>query len=133
MFINCSLMGMDFAMPDVCLTPPPPPFGPIPIPYPNMGMKPMGIPPNPKHLIMCMPAHNMATTVPLTMGDTAGIFLGVMSGMIMGPSRNIMGSVKSISGGMPVTTMLKPAMQNLTNVPPGMTLVPSQPKAMAMV
>jgi hypothetical protein len=133
MFVNCSLMGMDFGMPDVCLTPPPPPFGPIPIPYPNMGMKPLGLPPNPRHLIMCMPSHNMATTVPLTMGDFGGVFGGVMSGMFMGPSRNLLGSFKLISGGMPATTMLKMSMQNLTNCPPGMTLVPSQPRLIALV
>jgi len=132
MFLNCSMMGMDFAMPDVCLTPPPPPFGPIPIPYPNMGMKPISIPPNPRQLIMCMPAHNMAATVPLTLGDFGGIFGGVMSGMFMGPSRNLLGSFRHISGGMPSTRMLDMAMQNMTNCPPGITLVPSQPRAMAL-
>jgi hypothetical protein len=47
MFANCSMGGMQFAMPDVCLTPIPSPAGPIPtpIPYPNTAMLPMAIPP----------------------------------------------------------------------------------------
>ena len=132
MFLNCMMAGMDFAMPDVCLTPPPPPIGPYPIPYPNMGLKNIGVPPNPRHLLMCMPALNMAAQVPLTQGDFAGVMGGVMSGMFMGPSRNLLGSFRNISGGMPATRMLDMAMQNMTNCPPGITLVPSQPRAMAL-
>jgi hypothetical protein len=80
-----------------------------------------------------MPAHNLATTIPMSMGDNAGCMPGgVMSGMMMGPSRNLMGSVKVLTGGMPATKMLSPTMQNLTNCPVGMSLVPSQCKVMIM-
>lgn len=132
MFANCSLSGMNFAMPDVCLTPTP--VGPVPIPYPNIAMLPMALPPtcSLKHFISMMPAHNMATMVPMTMGDNAGAVGGVMSGMMMGPSRNIMGSMKVFTGGLPATKMLSPAMQNLTNAPSGITLVPSQVKVLIM-
>ncbi|MFQ5674370.1 MAG: DUF4150 domain-containing protein [bacterium] len=136
MFANCSLSGMDFAMPDVCLTPIPSPAGPIPtpIPYPNTAQLPMALPPtcSLKHLISMMPAHNMGTTIPLSMGDNAGVNMGVASGTVMGPARNIMGSVKVFTGGMPATKALSPAMQNSTNCPAGMTMVPSQFKVIIM-
>lgn len=134
MFANCSLGGQDFGMPDVCLTPAPPSPSPIPVPYPNMAQLPMAIPPTAclKCLIMMMPAHNLGTMVPMSNGDEAGVMGGVMCGMIMGPARNLKGSVKVFHGGLPATRMLDNAMQNLTNVPGGMTLVPSQTKVMIM-
>jgi len=59
MFANSSMPGVDFAMPDVCLTPIPTPVGPVPapIPYPNMTVRAMALPPTSsmKHLIMFMP------------------------------------------------------------------------------
>lgn len=132
MFANCSLMGMDFGMPDVCLTPSP--VGPVPIPYPNVTIKPMAVPPTTslRHLITMMPSHNMGTVIPMSMGDNAGVAMGVASGTVMGPARNILGSFKVIIGGMPATKWLSPALQNSTNVPAGMTLVPSQFKVMIM-
>ena len=135
MFANCSLSGMDFGMPDVCLTPAPPSPSPIPIPYPNTAQKMMAIPPTAsmKHLIMMMPAHNMGTTIPMTMGDNAGVSMGVMSGTVMGPSRNTLSSMKVFMGGMPATRMLDMAMQNSTNVPAGLSLAPSQTKVMIMM
>jgi hypothetical protein len=133
MFANCSMGGMDFGMPDVCLTPAPP-APPIPVPYPNTAQLPMAIPPtaNMRHLISMMPAHNLGTTIPMTMGDNAGVAMGVASGTVMGPARNTMGSTKVLTGGMPATKMLSTAMQNSTNVPAGMTLAPSQIKVIIM-
>jgi len=133
MFANCSLNGMNMAMPDVCLTPAPP-GPPVPIPYPNTAQLMMAIPPtaNMKHLIMMMPAHNIGTTIPMSMGDNAGVVGGVASGMMMGPSRHIKGSMKVFTGGMPATRMLDTTMQNMTNAPGGMTLSPSQTKVMIM-
>lgn len=125
---------MDFGFPDVCLTPAPPLPSPVPIPYPNTAMLPMAVPPSTslKHLISMMPAHNLGTTIPTSMGDNAGVAGGVASGMMMGPARNTMGSTKVFTGGMPATKMLSTALQNSTNVPTGMTLVPSQFKVMIM-
>ncbi len=132
MFANCSLSGMHFGFPDVCLTPTP--AGPVPIPYPNLAMLPMALPPTTslKHFISMMPAHNMGTTIPMSNGDNAGVVGGVASGMMMGPARNTFGSVKVFTGGMPATKMLSPTMQNMTNCPCGMTLVPSQVKVLIM-
>ncbi len=132
MLANCQLMGMDFGMPDVCLTPTP--VGPIPIPYPNIAMRPMALPPTAdmRNLIMMMPAHNLATTIPMSNGDNVGVNMGVMSGLVMGPARNIMGSTNVMTACMPATKWLSNAMQNLTNVPAGMSLVPSQFKVLIM-
>jgi hypothetical protein len=137
MFANCSMSGMDLGVPDVCLTPVPSPAGPIPtpIPYPNTAQRMMALPPScsMKQLISMMPAHNLGTTIPMSMGDNAGCMPGgVASGMMMGPSRNIMGSVKVLTGGMPSTKMLSPTIQNMTNCPGGTSLVPSQFKVMIM-
>lgn len=132
MFANCSLAGMQFGFPDVCLTPTP--AGPVPIPYPNMAMLPMALPPTTslKHLISMLPAHNMGTTVPMSNGDNAGVAGGVASGIMMGPARNTMGSMKVFTGGLPATKWLSPTLQNMTNCPGGMTLAPSQCKVMIM-
>ncbi len=129
MFANCSMPGQDMAMPDVCKTPAPPPVGMVPIPYPNIAMKLLALPPTTslKHLIMFMPSHHLGTTVPLSNGDNPGVLGGVVSQIFMGPSRNTKGSMKVITGGMPATRMLDTTMQNLTNAS-GMTLVPCQTK-----
>ncbi|MFP4572352.1 MAG: DUF4150 domain-containing protein [Desulfobacterales bacterium] len=126
MFANCSMGGMHFGFPDVCLTPTP--AGPVPIPYPNMAMHAMALPPTTcvKHLISFMPSHNLATTIPTSLGDNSGVAGGVASGLFMGPGRNTKGSMKVIVGGTPATRMLDTALQNSTNVPAGMTLVPDQ-------
>uniref|UniRef100_UPI0040564760 DUF4150 domain-containing protein n=1 Tax=Candidatus Electrothrix sp. TaxID=2170559 RepID=UPI0040564760 len=129
MFANCSMPGIDLAPVDVCKTP----VGPaiVPIPYPNIAMKSMAIPPTAsmKHLIMFMPSHHMGTNVPTTMGDNAGVLGGVASQIMMGPARNTKGSMKVITGGMPATRMLDTTLQNLTNAP-GTTLVPGQFKVL---
>lgn len=119
-------------VPDVCLTPSP--VGPVPVPYPNTAQLPMALPPtaNMKHLISMMPAHNIGTVIPMSMGDNAGVVGGVASGMMMGPARNTMGSTKVFTGGMPSTKAFSPALQNSTNCPAGMTMVPSQFKVMIL-
>jgi hypothetical protein len=137
MFANCSLNGMNMAMPDVCLTPVPSPAGPVPtpIPYPNTAQLMMALPPtaNMKHLISMMPAHNIGTTIPTSMGDNAGTMPGgVASGIFMGPARHIKCSTKVFTGGMPSTRMLDTTIQNLTNAPGGCTLAPSQTKVLIL-
>jgi len=119
--------------PDVCNTPTP--VGPVPVPYPNMAT---GLTANPatacrKIYLMCMPAHNLMTQVPMSMGDNAGVNMGVASGMVMGPSKHLMGCFGVIYEGNPATKMTSPTGQNgmSLNVP-GMTLVPAQFKVMIM-
>ncbi|KYF99228.1 type VI secretion protein [Sorangium cellulosum] len=126
MFANSQMMGLDLGFPDVCLTPTP---APVPIPYPNIAAGPMGVPAAYNILFMGTPAHNMATTVPLTNGDNTGINMGVASGMVMGPSRHLTGAFTCLIGGIPATRMTSMSLQNSTNCP-GMRLVPSQVKVL---
>jgi hypothetical protein len=120
---------MDMGFPDVCLTPTP--AGPVPMPYPNQGQRPMAVGTALNVLISMLPAHNLMTTIPVTMGDQAGVNGGVASGIMMGPSRNLTGSVKVFHGGLPATRFMDPTLQNQSNCP-GTTLVPSQFKVMIL-
>jgi hypothetical protein len=128
MFANSQMMGIDMGFPDVCLTPTP---APVPVPYPNIAAGPMGVPASYNILFMGTPAHTMATTVPLTNGDNAGVALGVASGLVMGPSRHLTGSFTTLLTGMPATRMTSASLQNSTNCP-GMRLVPSQVKVVIL-
>ena len=127
MFANTQMMGLDLGFPDVCLTPP----VPLPIPYPNLALGPMGMPAVYNVLFMCAPAHNMSTTVVMTNGDNTGIALGVASGTVMGPSRHLTAAFTVLVGGMPATRLTSVALQNSTNCP-GIRLVPSQIKVLLL-
>lgn len=129
MFVNTQMGGMNLGFPDVCLTPSP--VGPVPIPYPNMAMGPTAVPSQVKVLIMCMPVHNMATTIPISNGDNAGVSMGVASGTVMGPCRHLTGAFKVLVGGTPATKLTSMSLQNSTNCP-GARIVPSQTKVMVL-
>ena len=127
MFANSQMMGMDLGFPDVCLTPP----VPVPVPYPNIAMGPMGVPAAYNVLFMCTPAHNLATTVVMTNGDNAGLMTGVASGTVMGPSRHVTAAFTVLVLGMPATRLTSIAIQNSTNCP-GVRIVPSQVKVVLL-
>lgn len=134
-FVKTQMMGLDFAFPDVCLTPVPTPVGPVPvpIPYPNISMPMTAIPSQFKVLALAMPCHNMMTITPMSNGDNAGLMMNPLSAMVMGPSRNLFGSFTTLMGGFPVTKMLSPSGQNgLMPGSFGMSLVPSQVKVMSL-
>lgn len=127
MFANCQADGLDFAFPDVCLTPP----LPVPIPYPNIALGMTAIP-NVLHILFAAaPAHNMATIIPVTQGDTPGCVGGVCSGTVMGPSRHITGVTTFLLAGAPATRMTDLTQQNLTNAI-GARVLPSQDKILLM-
>lgn len=131
MFAKTQMGGLDFAMPDVCLTPVPPVV--VPIPYPNISVPTTAIPSQVKVLTLAMPNHNLITITPMTNGDNAGVNMNPMSGMVMGPSKQLMGSVKTFIGGMPATMMLRPTGQNgMSPGAFGASLVPSQVKLMIL-
>ncbi|MCW7540760.1 DUF4150 domain-containing protein [Aquabacterium sp. A7-Y] len=130
MFANNQMGGVDFAFPDVCLTPTPAPV-PVPIPYPNLAAGPMGVPAAYHVLLGMAPAHNLGTVVPLTNGDNAGVAMGVASGMVMGPSRHLTGAFTVLVGGMPATRLTSMSLQNSTNAP-GMRIAPSQVKVLLL-
>ncbi|MGB1109364.1 MAG: DUF4150 domain-containing protein [Gammaproteobacteria bacterium] len=135
MFSNCQMMGTNFAFPDVCLTPIPTPAGPVPtpIPYPNTSQAPTAIPNQFKVFTMVGMDHNLMTTVPMSMGDNAGLNLNPASGMVMGPTRHLMGSFKLLKGGLPATKLLSMTGQNgMSPGAVGMTIAPSQTKVLVL-
>jgi len=135
MFVNTQMAGMNFAFPDVCLTPISTPAGPVPtpIPYPNTALPMTAIPSQVKVLVLAMPAHNMLTVTPMSNGDNSGVNMNPVSGMVMGPSKHLMGSIKVLYGGLPVTKMLNPTGQNgMSPGAFGASLAPSQVKVMVL-
>jgi hypothetical protein len=95
----------------------------------------MALPPTAclKVLTVGMPTHNMMTTTPMSNGDNAGLNMGVVSGMVMGPTRHMIGSFMNIIGGSPGTKMLHMTGQNGMSLNiPGATITPSQVKVMMM-
>jgi hypothetical protein len=122
------MVGMNFAMPDVCLTPMP---APTPIPYPNFSMQVMGVPAVYNILFGGTPAHNMSTIIPLSNGDNTGVNLGVASGTVMGPTRFLTGAFTVLLRAMPATRLTSMTLQNSTNCP-GLTIVPSQVRVMLL-
>lgn len=127
MFANTQMMGLDFAFPDVCLTPP----IPLPIPYPNLALGPMAVAAVYNVLFMCAPAHNLATTIVISNGDNPGILLGIISHTVMGPARHITGAFTVLVGGLPATRLTSVSLQNWINCP-GMRIVPSQFKVLIL-
>ena len=127
MFATTILPGLYLGFPDVCLTPP----MAIPIPYPNLALPPLGVPAVYEILYMCTPAHNFATTIVMSLGDTPGVMLGVASGMVMGPSRNLTGAFTVLTGGLPTARMTSIGITNLTNCP-NVDIVPSQIKVLLL-
>jgi carboxyl-terminal processing protease len=63
--------GMNLGFPDVCLTPAGPAVAPIP--YPNMAMNAMAAPFCPTILLTCVPALNMGSIIPMTLGMQPGV------------------------------------------------------------
>jgi len=114
---------------DVCKTPTP--AGPIPIPYPNIGMLPMADPPSPNVLIAGSPALTTECQVPMTNGDQAGAAGGVVSSQIMGEAKFTMGSMSVSIEGAPAVRMTDPTTHNKMNAV-GTCMVPSQSVLMIM-
>jgi len=132
-FVNSSgpIPGMDFGFPDTCNTP----MGPVitPVPYPNFAMSVTAVPTQFSTYISCMPAHNISTMKPMTMGDTTGVLGGLASGMMMGPAMHMMGSTNLFIGGPPATKFLGVTGQNgMSPNAPGVTMAPSQPIMMSL-
>ncbi|QOF78848.1 DUF4150 domain-containing protein [Variovorax sp. 38R] len=124
MFANCQLMGMDLAFPDVCKTP-------VPVPFPNMALGPMAIPNVPNILLMAMPAHNLGTVTPITLGDQPGALGGIISQTFMQQSRHITGAFTVLTKALPTTRVTSLTLQNRMNIV-GMRLIPSQFKVLVL-
>lgn len=131
MFANTQAPAINFGFPDVCKTI----VGPavVPIPYPNLAPTNTAIPNIFNQFTMAMPDHNLLTTVPLSNGDQAGVAMGVVSSLIMGPVKHIIGSFKVFKAVMPATKMLSPTGHNgMVPNAPGMTLSPCQVKVIIL-
>ena len=133
MFANCQMGGTNNAMPDVCKTP----VGPsiVPIPYPNISMGTMAIPPTTalKVLIAGGPAHNLGTQIAMSNGDQPGVAGGIISGMIMGPTKFLMGSTATMFGGKPAARLTSMRGQNGSNMNAvGATIAPAQTKVLVL-
>ena len=125
----CNTIGpgaaLNFGFPDVCKTP----VGPlvVPLPYPNIAMHTMHVPSQTNIIIGGGLAENLMTMGTLSNGDNAGVLMGVISSLDMGPDRNTMGSTKVLIGGAFATRLTSTTGQN--GVSPntvGMTIAPSQ-------
>ncbi|MEJ7729870.1 MAG: DUF4150 domain-containing protein [Polyangiaceae bacterium] len=131
MFANTQAMGVDFAFPDVCLTPAPPSPSPVPMPYPNIATSQMAVGAVYNVLFVGAPAHNLSTSIPLTNGDNLGVGRGVVSGSVMGNARHTSGATTVLIGGAPATRLTSTSIQNGTNAP-GMRIAPSQLKVLIL-
>ncbi|MDQ0573002.1 hypothetical protein QFZ42_004836 [Variovorax paradoxus] len=117
---DCQLGGVDIGVPDVCKSPA------APLPWPNFAFGPTAIPSQGKVLYKCTPAHNMATVIPFSVGDSAGIGLGVRRPFVMGFSRKTKPVKKVVLAGSPATRVTCPTNQNGGNGK-GMRTILSQP------
>ncbi len=126
--------AISFAFPDVCKFIPPP-AGPGIIPLPNVALSITSIPNIINNLVCGMPAHNLLTPNPVSLGSEVSIPFGggVISSRFCGMMRNTTGSFKLFLQGCPATRMLDVSLQNgdpLDCV--GVTLSPSQFKIMVL-
>jgi len=134
MFLITMAGGMNLGFPDVCNTPAAA-GAPVPVPYPNISNPATALPSTAvmNVLVENMPAVNQNTKIPISNGDEAGIQLGVVSGMIMGPTSFIVGSKKVMIGGAPAQKLTSTTGQNGTTMNcTGTNLVPSQVKVLLL-
>jgi carboxyl-terminal processing protease len=111
--------GGNFGFPDVCLTP----VGPavVPIPYPNVALNAMAASFSPNVLFTMMPALNMGTVIPLTLGDQPG----VANPTVMGPAEYTTGVFDVLVNGLPAISLTNMSTGNDMNDGLASVLVPS--------
>ena len=131
MFANTSLCVLNFSFPDVCLVPTP--AGPIPTPFPNFACSATHIPSQMTVIIGGGLAENLLTQGTLSQGDEAGLALGVVSHMLMGPDRYLLGSFKVMFGCCFASRLTSLTGQNgmLSNMV-GLSITPSQIRVLVL-
>ncbi len=112
-------VGMNIGFPDVCLTP----VGPavVPIPYPNIALNAMAVPFSPVVKVTMMPALNMGSKIPMTMGDEPGVAHPMYKQM----GAYTMGNPIVYVDKLPAINLLCPTTGNNMNDGLGAVLVPS--------
>ena len=122
--------GQCFAIPDVCKTPTP--GGPVPIPYPNIGMVPRATKVSKKVKIVGMDVVIENSEIPMSQGDEAGTAGGVVSGKNMDKVIFKKGSTKVIIEGKGCAYLTCMTAHNgaNANMPAGNQIAPSQAKVL---
>jgi len=121
MFATTQTTAINFAFPDTCLT------AGVPITYPNLSFTTTAVPTVYNIFISVMNAHNQLTYGTVSVGDNAGVNLGIASGMVSGPHSTLLGSVTVYTSVSPATKMLALTGQNgMSPNMVGTTLSPSQ-------
>ncbi len=126
MFMLSQGAGMDLGFPDVCLTPI---VVPVPVPYPDIQVTATTAPAAYNVLVDCMPSLNTLSKGLVSVGDTAGVLLGVASHLIDGQASYLVGCFTILVDGVPAQRLTSVTGQNcMVELPncPGMTIVPSQ-------
>lgn len=123
--------GQCMGMPDVCKVPTP--AGPVPTPFPNMGMCATATGTVPTVLIENMESIVVGSKIPSSMGDEAGVAGGVVSGVNVGPITFMTGSSKVMVKGKPLVVLTSTTAHNgsSANMPGGVVVAPSQAKVLA--
>ncbi|MGA1846950.1 DUF4150 domain-containing protein [Deferribacter abyssi] len=127
MFMLTMGAGVNLGFPDVCLTPV---VGvPVPIPYPDINVSATTAPAVYNILVDCMPAINQLSMGLVSVGDDAGLELGVVSHMISGQTLYEVGCFTIMVGGAPAQRLTSVTAQNAMGMlpnSPGMCIAPSQ-------
>jgi carboxyl-terminal processing protease len=100
----------NFGFPDVCLTPVA--SIPVPIPYPNFAAHAMAVDFVPNVMVGMIPALNLASMIPMTTGDDAGVDNWTYEGL----AEFVEGNPCVIVGGLPGICLTCPALGNKGNV-----------------
>lgn len=118
--------GVDFAFPDVCLTPV---VVPVPVPYPNIAESITTAPAAFNITIDCMPVINQMSMGLVSEGDEPGVLLGVVSHLESGQTDYTLGCITIFMDAAPAQRLTSLTRQNcLVELPNavGMTIAPSQ-------
>ncbi|MDR1686342.1 MAG: DUF4150 domain-containing protein [Desulfovibrio sp.] len=127
MFMLSMGAGTDMSFPDVCLTPAGPAV--VPVPYPNTAMSSATAPVVPNVLVECTPALNQTSKGLVSLGDQAGVLMGVASHMMSGQTSYNVGCFTIMIGGAPAQRLTSVTGQNCLAVMPnsvGACIAPSQ-------
>ncbi|EYF03144.1 S41 family peptidase [Chondromyces apiculatus] len=109
-------LGMSAGFPDVCLSPVLGLF-----PFPNFSFNAMKVPFSPNVWFSMLPALNMASFSPISLGDQ----LGTLHPTFMGTARHTFGNFRTLINFLPSTSLVCPRMGNNFNCPLGLQVIPS--------
>jgi len=116
------LGGEASAFPDECYTPNPG-GKPVLIKYPNRSELPTAVNASPNVFVLMTPVVTMASVLPMSAGDEAGVVGGDDSGVNLNQTTFIMGSSHVFANGQPVVYLGCATMQNLANCEGNLVLV----------